>query len=251
VVCGLVAGCRIKVWALPDVGYGGGDFALNLFLVHTWSPNFQLSWNYPSWSISSEWFAYLCFPLFCSAILRRITTRFQARVFLLMCCLATIAMYVVGSEIRFHALIQVIPTFLAGTAIFACQSASGDRQTYRSSLLAHLLPDLLVLVLAMVPIFTEGLTMVALLLTGFVVLVYWLAGLGNDCSRLWTNRFAIYLGEISYSLYMAHTLAQKVCYKLLPTDHFTGAGLIIRFGVLTAYVACVTAAVLGIYYLVE
>jgi peptidoglycan/LPS O-acetylase OafA/YrhL len=21
-------------------------------------------WNHPSWSISAEWFAYLCFPLF-------------------------------------------------------------------------------------------------------------------------------------------------------------------------------------------
>ena len=103
----------------------------------------------------------------------------------------------------------------------------------------------------MVPIFIEGPTMVALLLTGFLVLVYWLAGRGNDCSQLWTNGFAVYLGEISYSLYMAHTLAQKICYKLLLADHFSGGTLIIRLGVLAVYVACVAAAVLGTYYLVE
>ena len=84
VVLGMVAVCRIKGWGLTDAGYGAWDFVLNLFLVQTWVPNFHLNWNYPSWSISSEWVAYLCFPFFCTVILRRITTRFQARVLLLM-----------------------------------------------------------------------------------------------------------------------------------------------------------------------
>jgi peptidoglycan/LPS O-acetylase OafA/YrhL len=250
VVLGMVVVCRAKGWPLTDTGYGAKDFVLNLFLAQTWTPDFQLNWNYPSWSISSEWFAYLCFPLCCTAILRLITTRFRAYLFLVVCWTATVALYVFGSEIPFRALIQVIPTFLAGTAIFACQSVCRSSR-YHSPLATHLLPDLLLLVLGMVPIFLEGPTMVAFLLTGFVVLVYWLARRGNDCSWLWTNRFAIYLGEISYSLYMAHTLAQKVCYKLLPSDQFSGATLILRLGILGAYVTCIAIAVLGTYYLVE
>ena len=50
---------------------------------------------------------------------------------------------------------------------------------------------------------------------------------------------------------MAHTLAQKVSYKLLPADLFSTATLIVRLGVLAVYVACVITAVLGTYYLIE
>jgi len=39
-----------------------GAFA-NLLLIHSWGWLTTYSWNEPSWSISCEWFAYLCFPL--------------------------------------------------------------------------------------------------------------------------------------------------------------------------------------------
>ena len=35
----------------------------NLLLVHAWSPNGRISFNYPSWSISAETFVYLTFPV--------------------------------------------------------------------------------------------------------------------------------------------------------------------------------------------
>jgi peptidoglycan/LPS O-acetylase OafA/YrhL len=254
VVLGMVIVCRVKGWQLTDAGYGAPDFVWNLLLVQTWVPNFQLNWNYPSWSISSEWFAYLCFPLFCAAMLRRITSRFRAYLLLIVCWAATIGLYVLGSKMPFRVLLEVIPTFLAGTAIFACQSAFPkvmNRHSPPSIHHPHVSPELLLLALGVVPLLTGGPIMVALLLTGFVALVYWLATLQNNSSGLWTNRFAIYLGEISYSLYMAHTLAQKVCYKLLPSDQFSGATLILRLGILGAYVTCIAIAVLGTYYLVE
>ena len=51
-------------------GYGGTDqldtsniysFISNLFLVHSMGVHSHLSWNYPSWSISTEFFAYIAF----------------------------------------------------------------------------------------------------------------------------------------------------------------------------------------------
>lgn len=264
----MVVVCRAKGWQHTDAGYGAGDFVLNVFLAQTWVPGYQLNWNYPSWSISSEWFAYLCFPLICVTILRRVTTRFRAYAFLALCVSAMVGLYVFGNEMPFRPLIQVIPTFLAGTAIFASQvyGSRPPRDANRSILrkrnvnsltspgrLLTLVyrPDFLLLLLAGVLLLTHGPLMVTLLLTGFVVLVYQLARQPNDCSILWTNRFAVYLGEISYSLYMAHALAQKVCYKLLPTAQFLGATLGIRLGVLGAYVAIIAAMILGTYYLVE
>lgn len=43
---------------------GGNDFysvTTNLLLVHSWGMHDGIYWNYPSWSISTEWAAYLCF----------------------------------------------------------------------------------------------------------------------------------------------------------------------------------------------
>lgn len=54
-------------------GYGGTDqfdtsnfytFFSNLFLIHSMGLHNDLSWNFPSWSISTEFFAYIAFFLF-------------------------------------------------------------------------------------------------------------------------------------------------------------------------------------------
>lgn len=59
----------IKVW-LFHRGFGGTDpseesnaytFVTNLFLVHSWHLHDDLSWNFPSWSISAEFAVYMLF----------------------------------------------------------------------------------------------------------------------------------------------------------------------------------------------
>ena len=39
------------------------SFASNLLMTQAWGLTDHLSWNYPSWSISDEWAAYLLFPV--------------------------------------------------------------------------------------------------------------------------------------------------------------------------------------------
>src|SRR3984957_18226176 len=39
-------------------------FLQNLFLVHGWGVASEGAWNYPSWSVSTEWAGYLLFPVF-------------------------------------------------------------------------------------------------------------------------------------------------------------------------------------------
>ena len=55
---------------LYSSGFGGSDqfetsnlssFISNLFLVHSMGVHAHLSWNYPSWSISTEFFAYIAY----------------------------------------------------------------------------------------------------------------------------------------------------------------------------------------------
>lgn len=41
-----------------------------LGLAHAWAPSFALTFNFPSWSISTEFFFYLCFPIVAVAAVR-------------------------------------------------------------------------------------------------------------------------------------------------------------------------------------
>lgn len=58
----------LAAWLLGFIGLNSNDtfytFVLNLLLVHAWGFTSEISWNQPSWSISTELFSYLLFPFF-------------------------------------------------------------------------------------------------------------------------------------------------------------------------------------------
>jgi peptidoglycan/LPS O-acetylase OafA/YrhL len=50
-------------WPMHQKAFSLNDLIYNIFLVHAWNISDHLSYNMVSWSISAEWFAYLCFPV--------------------------------------------------------------------------------------------------------------------------------------------------------------------------------------------
>lgn len=228
-------------------GYTTREFVLNLFLVHTWVPDFRLNWNYPSWSISSEWFAYLAFPLAAAWLLHRLRSAARAAAFAAVCLTGTVVLMTWWAGKPFYELVLVVPTFFAGTAacLFVTASPGGGGRIERGAadaLLAGLaaccfipFPDLAVAGLAVV----------------CFALIVALARAGDRPRGYWITKPATYLGEVSYSLYMTHTLAQKVAYKLLPAASFAESHWGVKAGVLAAYAGLVAACCLGSYYLIE
>lgn len=49
--------------AFKGEAYSLYSFITNIFMVHAWDLHHSTSWNFPSWSVSSEWLAYLTFPI--------------------------------------------------------------------------------------------------------------------------------------------------------------------------------------------
>ena len=96
--------------------YSERDFVLNLLLMHAWVPHYMLNWNYPSWSLSSEWFAYLFFPLACPVLnrARRPTTLGGLA---LVFCLFTVFQLLQGDRLLFAGMIAVIGPFLLGCTL--------------------------------------------------------------------------------------------------------------------------------------
>jgi peptidoglycan/LPS O-acetylase OafA/YrhL len=63
-VGGLAAAALIAGMSVDANVLSWSSLPANLLMLHAWGLAPVAGWNHPSWSISAEWFAYLCFPLF-------------------------------------------------------------------------------------------------------------------------------------------------------------------------------------------
>lgn len=72
-VAGIAAIAQQKVGQAPAGSRGWLnplDWLKQALLLQEWGPNPQRGWNFPAWSLSMEWLAYLLFPLIVLAVFR-------------------------------------------------------------------------------------------------------------------------------------------------------------------------------------
>jgi peptidoglycan/LPS O-acetylase OafA/YrhL len=173
----------------------------NLFLVQAWGFAHVAGWNHPSWSISAEWLAYLTFPLFAWAALA-----LKARPGV---AVAGAIVFLVGLYAAFQALagfplteatiswgaLRIVPCFALGCAFHALWRARPARSqawaiagaafsgAVTAVMAARGAPD-------------------ALIVVGLGFVIWFLARLAQTGSNLFGQAPLVYLGEISYSVYM-------------------------------------------------
>lgn len=210
------------------------SFLTHFFLLNATGLSPELSWNQPSWSVGAEWTAYLLFPLYlvvCGAI-RPTWAKFAVPVALLVALYLAVKLTAGLDLLELNAnggSLRIVPSFFAGVAL---------RQIYGrgfgSTLSVPVLRALLVAAL---------LTGVSLLLLGASSLTLWplIPALiyvlalqsGHEGRFAMRARVLTWLGEVSYGLYLVHSLVLMVAFGV--------AGKLIGLGSPVA-LFCVAAA---------
>ena len=172
----------------------------NLTLTQAWGLAPVAGWNHPSWSISAEWFAYLCFPAFAflAMSVRRWPGVAVAAALALMAVLYAVFPRIAGFQLTAATYawgaLRIVPCFALGCALFlAWRSHASDR---RESLLGAAFFGAALLVAA---IFGAPDVVIVAACGGLIIS---LAQVSRAGGTLLSHRFFVYLGEISYCVYM-------------------------------------------------
>lgn len=179
----------------------------HLTLTATWGWTSPLSWNDPAWSISSEWFGYLIFPILIQFV-PRIRNSLLALVLSVLCMLALIASLATSNipidklPMDSNGLLRIGFEFVAGMLIY---------QFYRSATYARIpwgQVSVATLVIA-----------VALYVAGFHV--FWVLPLAvpfllsvaqpkGPISKFLSKKSVVWLGTISFPIYMGHVFVLDI-----------------------------------------
>jgi peptidoglycan/LPS O-acetylase OafA/YrhL len=218
----------------PD--YNPTYFLLSVFLLQNWGFTNDTAWNVPAWSISTEWFAYLIFPLLAVA-LPALTATPRRALLSAAALAATLALGMAATGLTLRdaiphgGLFRCVTEFALGGCALRLHQATTTHATAAAAIAAACFTATVVF----------HLPDYALCPFGFAALIVALA----SAPQTQAAGFFEWLGEISYSTYLAHYLI-KVWIKLV----------LVRPGIplslaLAAYLVTVLAASIVLYRCVE
>lgn len=196
----------LLVMYFPHHWWGPGPFTLSALvasvgLVQNWIPSTAMAWNHPTWSLSAEWFAYLLFPFLVPVINRLKDRRLALAGSFLSLLLLYAALVVTDSGTLNHVgpagIVRCLCEFSAG--VLAWKAVSAEARKDRTLAEVCTVLGMAILALAVATPRMERLAPFA-----FVMLVVGCALSSRIATCLFGGRGIVFLGEISFSIYLVH-----------------------------------------------
>ncbi|ESQ90234.1 acyltransferase [Asticcacaulis sp. AC460] len=204
----LIGAAALKGVQLDPNAQNWAALPAHLTLTQAWGLAPSASFNHPSWSISAEWFAYLCFPVVAWGAWRLRHRPITA--------VAIAAAVVVALNLAFGAIagfpltkatfqwgaLRIVPTFLFGAALYLAWR-NGAVSNPKLAVAGAVIASLTVIIATSF----YGIDTISVLALGLLVLS--LAGFGRDeqgaeTGGILSSKVLVYLGEISFATYMIY-----------------------------------------------
>jgi peptidoglycan/LPS O-acetylase OafA/YrhL len=209
----------VKV-ALYQKGIGDTDpsqdnnfltFLSNVFLIQAFDGYYPLSWNFPSWSISAEFYTYIVFFIFIWFMLKKLLARNNIGSFIFLVAAGTYGLISVIDESGVELfLFQSIAGFFTGILIFLLYQKTASirwNSIFVSALELVALSFLVYCVSNKQEPGFRGNTFFYLSVFSFACVIYlFVVQEIGYISRFLKNTVLQFIGKLSYSIYMVHAI---------------------------------------------
>jgi peptidoglycan/LPS O-acetylase OafA/YrhL len=222
--------------------YYASDLPPQLLLIHAFPYVEKFAWIHPSWSISMEFLAYLAiFPLMTKVFKGDCTLALKIAAIFGLCCLYGLNYWICDAHasnaaMGWYAVCRVCSGFGIGFLLFKIHQ--------QHPAISRRIQNRCDWILA---IFFAGYVASCFRLFAFQWLImlvpFFILSLTSNrpsfASRIFGNRFMVWLGSISYSVYMIHTIFGKLVSGLASRiPHFSFAtGTLVLVGIFTILLA--------------
>jgi peptidoglycan/LPS O-acetylase OafA/YrhL len=184
------------------------ELVLSIFLMQNWGYGRPSPWNLPAWSLSTEWLVSLGFPVFCCLADR--SKDAKVSIALSLGLITAFAVFLAATD---------NPTFSvigkAGIVRTLCEFAAGCflYRAYERRIQVTSLMSICGIALVVYGTIDYGQHDVYAVL-GFALIVLVAAQPSTGIARLLSTKAMVYLGEISYSVYLLHWILLQVFDRL-------------------------------------
>lgn len=233
------------------------DLPAHLLMVHAWGTTPTVGWNFPSWSISAEWLAYLLFTLVAGVVLEAKRWSGAFAVGAIALCLFSfwaldnLSAVFPGVGQNFSQMtaqigaLRILPSFLLGVALYAFGREHAAPKSWAWPIVA-VSAGWVVAVTTLG--WWEGLTWF-----GLAGVLYGLAETSrHGVDAPMSGRIFVFLGAASYALYMIHLPIDIVWFHALERFGVTETSdLAPRVGAMVGvFVVCIAASMVA-YLVIE
>jgi len=175
------------------------SFVFNIFLVQNLFSD-HLTWNTQSWSISSEFYTYLIFSFLALYVFKNKYLIYL--ISLIIVILSLLFIYNHSMETK-YGFVRCLYSFFLGLIIF---NLSQIKIIKFSKYVSYILFFIVILLVSVAEKESEiGINMFIPMIFGFFILTLECSKNENYLKKMLDNKYFIYLGTISYGIYMVHT----------------------------------------------